>query len=107
MCGCLLVSEMLRLLRVQAVMWPCLLLKYCAWDIAAGGCGGSALPAQKLSGKNAGSHAMATWFALCFIRETEHIEERKSACALNFWTWFLKTKTPQAAVDVGAPLSRV
>ena len=62
------------------------------------GCGGSALPAQKL--KNAGSHGgeavAATWYVLYFARETEHIEGRKSACALklgshtghvsSFWT---------------------
>ena len=64
------------------------------------GCGGSAARAKTIGRKNAGSHGgeamAATWCILCFARETEHIEGRKSACALklrshtghvsSFWT---------------------
>ena len=56
--------------------------------------------AKTIGRKNAGSHGgeamAATWYVLYFARETEHIEGRKSACALklrshtghvsSFWT---------------------
>ena len=68
-------------------------------SIAAGGVG-SALPAQKLLREKMQDHVgeamAATWYVLYFAREMEHIEERKSACALklrshtghvsSFWT---------------------
>ena len=150
---------MLRLPRieVEAVMWPCLLLKYCVcdgvvscqstapatglsfwniglaalrdllirpapsgnaasvWDglklsyaslqrstavLPPGVWGFCAARAKTIWRKNAESHGgeamAATWYVLYFARETEHIEGRKSACALklrshtehmcSFWT---------------------
>ena len=68
-------------------------------SIAAGVWGFCAARTKTIARKNAGScgEAMAaTWYVLYFAREMEHIEGRKSACALklrshtghvsSFWT---------------------
>ena len=89
------------MLRQCEMDWSCHMLLYSVpQQHCRRGVGVRRCPRKNYRRKNAGSHGgeavAAIWYVLYFARETEHIEGRKSACALklrshtghvsSFWT---------------------